>query len=213
VRIARAFLAVVPPSRVLDAVDEATAPTRSSPERLRWVRREAWHLTLQFLGRVDDPAALINALGAVASGAKPFRMQLRGAGAFPSPAQGSVLWAGVGDGTSEIVALAGAVADATAALGFAAEPESFHPHLTLARVRPPRRLVDTIASLETETWGPAWTVDSFALVQSDTRAQGAVYTDRARFVLEARQTPPQPPEAAPRGIETQHPGAKAHGDR
>jgi 2'-5' RNA ligase len=81
------------------------------------------------------------------------------------------------------VALAGAVIEAAAALGFAAEAKPFHPHLTLARVRPPRRLVETVTALETASWGPAWTVDSFAPMQSDTRPDGAISTQRARVSL------------------------------
>jgi 2'-5' RNA ligase len=181
--IARAFLAVVPPSEVLDTVEEATAPTRAADPELRWVRRGAWHITLQFLGRVEHVDVLVDALAVVAARSEPFSMQLRGAGAFPSAKRGAVLWAGVGEGTAEIEALAGAVVDATAALGFATEGKPFHAHLTLARARPPRRLVETVTALEPASWGPAWTVDSVALVQSDTRPDGAVYTQRAQVPL------------------------------
>jgi 2'-5' RNA ligase len=168
---------------VLDAIDRSIAASRDAEPERRWVRRDAWHITLQFLGRVERADVLVDVLAGVAARSRPFSMQLRGAGAFPSPKRGAVLWAGAGKGTAEVVALAEAVADATAALGFAAEAKPFHPHLTLARVRPPRRLVETVASLETASWGPPWTVHSFVLMQSDARPEGAFYTQRAQVPL------------------------------
>lgn len=181
--IARGFLAIVPPPDVLDAIDRSIAASRDAEPELRWVRRDAWHITLQFLGRVERADVLVDALVGAAARSRPFSMQLRGAGAFPSAKRGAVLWAGVGDGSAEVVALAGAVVDATAVLGFAAEAKPFHPHLTLARVRPPRRLIETVTAHEAASWGPTWTVDSFALMQSDTRPDGAVYTQRAQVLL------------------------------
>ncbi len=48
----RAFLAIVPPSEVLDAIDGLLERPKSS--RFVWTRRDQWHFTLQFYGRVAD---------------------------------------------------------------------------------------------------------------------------------------------------------------
>ncbi|MGA0174704.1 MAG: 2'-5' RNA ligase family protein, partial [Phycisphaerales bacterium] len=58
--LGRAFLAVFPPADVVGAVDERLGPVRVLPAAagLRWVRREQWHLTLRFCGRVPDGDAL-----------------------------------------------------------------------------------------------------------------------------------------------------------
>src|SRR5688572_10977185 len=68
----------------------------ASPAGLRWLPPDNWHLTLQFLGRVDDDAvarvcvACEQAAGATA----PFAIELGGAGAFASPRRARVVWIG-----------------------------------------------------------------------------------------------------------------------
>jgi len=61
-RLARAFVAVVPPDAVLDALHGQLASLTDEPSPLRWVPRHQQHLTLTFLGRVDDADALTDAL-------------------------------------------------------------------------------------------------------------------------------------------------------
>ena len=91
----RAFLAAVPPPAVLDAIAGLVdADTRRG---FRWTRREQWHVTIQYFGRVDDPDALIGALAAPLVDVPAARVQLQGAGAFPSPRRAVVYWLGVAD--------------------------------------------------------------------------------------------------------------------
>jgi len=181
--IARAFVAVVPPADVLDAVEDAARPLRLREPALRFVGREQWHVTLQFLGRVPDDLALSDALGSALTTVAPFDVRLGGVGAFPSVARAAVLWIGVAEGSESFGRLAAAVCDASASLGFAAEDRPFHAHLTVARAGRPRRVAETVTAFGVEPLGPRWTVDSVALVASDTRRDGAVYTEVARFPL------------------------------
>lgn len=68
----RAFLAVVPPPDVLDAVDGLF--DRSARSRFQWTRRDQWHLTVQYFGKVADADALVGALaGALGDAAAPTR--------------------------------------------------------------------------------------------------------------------------------------------
>jgi len=59
----RLFVAVVPPGDVLDRLAALRRPPRPG---VRWTRREQWHVTLRFLGEVDESAvpALVAALDA-----------------------------------------------------------------------------------------------------------------------------------------------------
>lgn len=181
--IGRAFLAVVPPDEVLDAlVDRIEAGRRLEPD-VRWVRREQLHITLQFLGPVDDVAALTDALeGAVAS-APPFEARLGGAGAFPRPQRASLVWTGVAAGEDRMTGLAVAVRGATAALGFEAEPRPFHPHVTMARLRRPKPLQALVETLSGEPAGPPFTVADIVLFRSETRSAGALYTTLEQIPL------------------------------
>lgn len=183
-RLARAFLAVVPSGPALDDVARRLAPLQEAEPRLRWLPREQWHLTLQFLSAVDDAEAVADAVGTAAVSVPRFSAQLAGGGAFPSPRRASVLWLGVRE-PEPLVALAGAIEHATAELGHRAEARAYHPHLTVARARRPcsvSRLVDELGGMGP---GPAWTVADVALVASDTRPEGAVHTEWDRRPLGA----------------------------
>jgi 2'-5' RNA ligase len=175
--IARAFVAVEPPAAVAVSVDErvrALASSRDAP-RLRWGRR--WHATLQFLGRVDDAAAVSEALARALRDVEPPTVRLGGAGAFPRARRGTVLWLGFAEGRDALCDLAGVVADATAPLGFAAEDRRFQPHLTLARAGSARDLRPLVDALGDAPVGAEWCVRSVVLLASDTRPDGARYSE------------------------------------
>ena len=149
---------------------------------LRWSGPEQRHLTLQFLGRVADADALVESVTESVQPRAPFVVALGGGGAFPSARRASVLWIGVHEGGDGLTSLAGAVADATVPLGFAVDDRPYRPHLTVARSARARDLRGVVDELAVEP-SPAWTVDEMVLFDSDTRADGAVHTERARFAL------------------------------
>jgi len=107
---------------------------------LKWVRQEHLHLTLVFLGSVDEARgrAVVDTIGRDVDAA-PFDMVFDGVGAFPPHGEPRVLWTGVTQGAAELVALHRELAPRAAALEIALEERSFHPHLTLGRWRESRR--------------------------------------------------------------------------
>jgi 2'-5' RNA ligase len=182
-RLARAFVAVVPTDAVLDALDARVRPLTGQAPALRWLPRNQWHLTLAFLGRVDDATTLTRALDTATRTVAPFTLELVGAGAFPAPRRASVLWVGVGAGGSALTALAAAISGATAGLTGSADDRPYHPHLTVARAGRPRRLAGLVETIGAAPIGPAWPVTEVALVESDTRPDGAVHTVREHLRL------------------------------
>ena len=177
----RAFVAVVPPEDVLDAIETRVVPARAPHDGLRWNRREQWHLTLRFLGPVPDVDALVGALrNALATAPAGGALQLGGAGAFPNARRASVLWFGVRSGGDALGAVAAAVESASVAIGFAPEPRPFAAHLTVARVPRSRDVTAVLAALGDDPVGEPWVVDDVVLIASDTRSTGAVYSEIAR---------------------------------
>jgi 2'-5' RNA ligase len=180
----RAFVAIVPPVDVLDAVEVSVAPLRGvAPPGLSWTRRAQWHLTIQFLGVVDDTKVLLDSLVGNLHGRAPVRLGLGGAGAFPSLSRASVLWIGLDDGHDALVSLAGAVERATEPLGFEPDVRAFHPHLTVARSSRARPLGSLVAALGDGPVGPVWDAHEVLLMESDTRPTGAVYREIAPVPL------------------------------
>ena len=60
-----------------------------------WTRRDQWHVTLQFYGRVADAETLAEGISAAAAASSPVQIAIRGGGAFPSPRRAHVFWLGV----------------------------------------------------------------------------------------------------------------------
>lgn len=158
----RMFVALYPPDAARAELREAIAPElRHTTRGLRWTPPDDWHITLAFLGDVDDTtvAALRARLAGI--GHPPLRLALQGGGSFGR----RVLWAGVGGDLAGLTTLADAVRKAAAAAGIALEDLEFHPHLTLARARRGRNLrplVDQLAGFA----GIPWQAQAVYLVES-----------------------------------------------
>ncbi len=180
----RAFVAVVPPPEVLDAVERVVAPVRPvAPPRLNWSHAGQWHLTLQFLGAVDDADELTDALRWGLHGRRPVALALGGAGAFPSISRASVVWIGLDEGEDDLAMLADAVQRATEPLGYEPEDRDFTAHVTIARSQRARPLASLVHSLGDGPVGPVFHVTEVVLMESDTRWDGAVYHEIASFPL------------------------------
>lgn len=181
----RLFLAVELPDAVRQGLDALQARLRDSWPGWRWVRPEGIHLTLRFLGEVDEATDAAARAGwrQAAAGCAAFRFRLEGLGRFPPGGRPRVLWVGVGEegSSGRLAALATAVEGAARKAGFAAERRTFHPHLTLARAKRGGR----------PQWGEgiepgieeAVAVDRLVLFRSELRPDGARYTALDSFPL------------------------------
>jgi 2'-5' RNA ligase len=183
VAIGRAFLAVVPSRRALDAVAEVVGTMQGREPAFRWTRRDGWHLTMRFLDRVEDEAALVAAVAGATRGVVPVTVRLRSAGAFPTARRARVLWIGVGQGADQLRALADGLDAACAPLSDApAEGGHFTPHLTIARLRAPADVRALLAAVDGPV-GPAWTAEELVLFESRLHGAPPRYVPRARFPL------------------------------
>lgn len=181
----RLFTAVIPPAPILDGLEVFVEPRRYADPELRWTLPDNWHLTLAFFGDVSDDRVepLVEALDGVRG--RPFPLVLDGAGAFPDPAAGRVLFRGVNDGATEITALARKVRTAADRVGVPSDNAKHRPHLTLARRRRAGELSRWLRIVE--SFPPArFEVDHFALIESELRPSGARYRVLRSFTLGAR---------------------------
>lgn len=149
---------------------------------------ENWHITVRFLGSLDEVTLdrLMAGLDETAPSGSvdyhlrpgPFTLALAGMGAFPRPDNATVLWVGV---ESEALAdLAAAVEDLATAVGVNPEERPFRPHLTLSRIRPPLDVSD----LTDVDWGRLrFDVDHLTLFRSEHRSGGVHYEPVERFSL------------------------------
>jgi 2'-5' RNA ligase len=152
---------------------------KKSDANVKWVKPESVHLTLKFLGYIDEEkiAPISEKIEKIASGISPFDIALSGIGVFPSWRQARVIWVGIEEGAENVKTLAGQVEEAMAREGFEKEERSFRSHLTLGRVRSPKnkeKLEKEALSIEVK---PAKShISKIILFKSDLSQKGAVYT-------------------------------------
>ena len=186
----RLFVACELPDDVRTALGHIQDDLRSASDggagRLRWVRPEAIHVTLKFLGAVAESRleAIRSALGAAVD---PFELRLRAGtlGGFGGTRL-RVLWVGLEGDVEELASLAARVEGALAPLGFPREGRPFAAHLTLARVpdqAPPaerRRLSELLERYRLPPQ-PSMVLTEVLLMQSVLGPGGSVYHQLASF--------------------------------
>lgn len=105
---------------------------------VNWVEPDNLHLTLLFLGEVDDrtlPAVCRTVQAAIAA-MRAFPLAVAGAGWFPNPRRPRVLWAGIDAGAAEVAALHAALEPPLLELGcYRREQRAYTPHITIGRLR------------------------------------------------------------------------------
>jgi 2'-5' RNA ligase len=152
----------------------------------RWVEARNLHVTLRFLGEVEEglAAELDEALAALSEPA--FTLALDGFGTFGGRRRAHALWAGV-ERTPALVHLRDKVDSTAVRLGLPPEARKFMPHVTLAWVKasPIGRLQDHIAGNSPFHAGP-WPVEHFTLFQSHLSRNGAEYEVLERYTLSSR---------------------------
>jgi 2'-5' RNA ligase len=184
----RAFIALELSSELrerLAAIQHDLRRLDPQAARLSFPRVDGIHLTLAFLGDIDEAlvADLHVTLGAALDGCQPFMIELRGCGAFPDFGRPRVLWAGVARNEA-LSDLAARVRAGLRTCGLALDDKPFKPHLTLARVKTsqPGILGACLKPHLSESFG-RMRVARVLLFQSTLDPGGAIYSPLAMWTL------------------------------
>jgi 2'-5' RNA ligase len=183
----RAFIAVDLDAAARAAAAEILRRLRGAPggDSVRWVRPEALHVTLRFLGQIAPAQVepLARAVGAQLAGLVPFALALGAVTLFPSPRRPRVVALEVGPQVA-LAELARAVERGVAAQGFAPEERPFRAHLTLGRVRNANGRAAALAphGLAAPV-GSHCPVSEVVLYRSELRPEGSLYTPLERIRL------------------------------
>lgn len=132
----RAFVAIELGWGTTGILERVIKHLKSQNPGIRWSQPEQLHLTLKFVGEVDNRQLpqLCDKVRAACSKTSPFSLELKGIGAFPLDKPPRVLWVGVDDGTDELRQLAERLDEELSSLGIPRETRQFKPHLTLGRI-------------------------------------------------------------------------------
>jgi RNA 2',3'-cyclic 3'-phosphodiesterase len=177
-RKVRTFLAVEVAAPIHAALVDLKHELERCDAGVRWVRDEALHATVKFLGGVEESAlpALRAAVADAIGGAVAPTAAVRGLGAFPNLKRPRVLWVGIE--CQPLTAIAAAIDRALEPLGFAPEARAFRAHVTLGRVNSMRNWSALEAPLQKHWRDDFGTCTLAGLIgfRSDLRRDGAVYT-------------------------------------
>jgi 2'-5' RNA ligase len=160
----RLFVALTPPSACVEELAAAVDDARRAAPDLRWAPPEQWHLTLTFLGEVEERMLPDLELRLARSAARhaPLNLKLAGAGRFGN----RVLWLGVHGDTDGLRKLAASVRAAARRARLPIEDRPYRPHLTLARARDPAADLRPVVQRMAGFAGLPWTADAVHLVRS-----------------------------------------------
>jgi len=179
----RCFVAIELPEAVKRELTRIQSQLKNAGNApAKWVDPQGIHLTLQFLGDVDEILIprVSEAVRLGCAGSAPFGLALGGPGVFPNPARPRVVWVGLTGDLDSLNRLQQGIEVRLKDLGFTPEDRAFTPHLTLARVReeaaPPER--QKLGKIVTE-FKPAaagFRVTEVSLMRSQLNPGGAIYT-------------------------------------
>lgn len=152
----------------------------------RPVPPEQIHLTLRFIGDIDN-ALFHDVRSALADvEAEAPTLSIRGVGHFPPRGAPRVIWTGV-EPLAALLAVRSAINRVLAGIGIGAEERNYHPHVTIARLKNSSigRVADFLTS-NSLLQSPPFTVTSFTLFTSTLTAKGAIHRIAADYPLRPR---------------------------
>lgn len=180
----RAFVSV--DIRPGESLISAVRDLQRSRADLKIVRTELMHLTLKFLGDTEEDLIgdLMTRIAGASEGVGPFSIRLKGMGAFPSLSNIRVVWAGIEDGRF-LTQIAEKLDSSMIDIGFERDKKGFVPHLTLARTRSPKNIINIQEILRTNaaTDYGEYEVDRILLKKSVLNPQGPIYSTVGEHLL------------------------------
>lgn len=184
----RTFIAVAVSDDILEQAVTLQSALAKSGAEVKWVDEESMHITLLFLGEVEDRElhSVCRAVQQVAAKLPAFAIQVAGVGAFPTPRRPKTIWAGITAGADELKQLHSKLEERMLDLGcYRTEERGYTPHLTLGRVKSEAAGATLAPEL---TKRLAWTggrtvIDEVLVFSSDLERDGPVYTVLGRGKL------------------------------
>ena len=132
----RTFIAVEIGSPAREVMLRLLKQLTSELDGVRWTQPDQLHLTLKFIGDIDNRTLpdICNQIRAACAGVDAFAASLKGLGAFPKNKPPRVLWVGLADGIEPLKLINQRLESSLAGVGIPSEGRAYAPHLTLGRI-------------------------------------------------------------------------------
>jgi 2'-5' RNA ligase len=166
---------------VVKGIRDVQNVLESTGAKLKSVEPENIHLTLKFLGEIDQ--SKVDEVAEVVEGMSfdAFSFKVEEVGVFPNLGRPATIWAGITDGVSDLAMVFEELDDRLSKLGFERERRRFQPHLTICRVKSGAnkgQLVDELLRVKDTVFGEV-AVDRVVLKKSVLTPSGPIYSTLA----------------------------------
>lgn len=184
----RTFIAIMLDGSLHNTLTEVVEKFASSKASVKWVAPENTHVTLKFLGNVDEERLpeICAACERAAEGFGHIELEMKAVGCFPDMNRPKVVWLGIEKGTEQVERLQEKVEAELERIGFAREERGFTAHLTIGRVKGRQGISNLCRLLEEErnVFIGSMRADKISVMKSKTLPTGAVYTELKAIPLE-----------------------------
>jgi 2'-5' RNA ligase len=174
----RSFIAVKISPDQREKLADLIKNLKKSGAEVKWVKPENLHITLKFLGEVDEKGLpnIFDSLEKSLTNEQSFQFNLKGLGCFPNLHRPRVIWVGIERGADDLSRLAGMVDDCMLGFGFEKEKRGFSPHLTIGRVKS-TRLIERLTGMfkNVEFLTESCIIDEAIFYQSILKPEGPTY--------------------------------------
>ncbi len=133
----RTFIAIEIEPSIKEKISNLIRELEKVGAKVGWVKKESIHLTLKFLGEIEEGKIrdVSEKLKLISSKIKPFRIKIEGTGWFPEKSSNPrVLWVGV-KFPEQLKILWEEIEREMGKIGFKQEEREFSPHITIGRVK------------------------------------------------------------------------------
>jgi 2'-5' RNA ligase len=133
----RTFIAISLPAHIKERLASLQNQLKATGADIKWVEPQNIHLTLKFLGEIDDEKLekTSSILENVAKDKNSFQIRIYSLGAFPKIISPRVIWVGIDKGDRQTQEIAKALEEKIVKIGIPKEDRAFSSHITIGRTR------------------------------------------------------------------------------
>jgi 2'-5' RNA ligase len=184
----RTFIAINLDGSLHKTLGEVMDKFASSKASVKWVTPQNVHVTLKFLGNVEEARLpeVFAACERAAVGFKPIELEVRAVGCFPNMNRPRVVWLGMEKGDDAVKELQHKVESELELIGFPREEREFRTHLTIGRVKGGQGISRLCRLLEEErnVFIGSMRAEKISVMKSKTLPSGPIYTELKAIPLE-----------------------------
>jgi len=179
--VVRTFIAIKLDGSLHGLIEKLINKLASSKAGVKWVVPQNIHVTLKFLGNVEESRLpdVYAACERAAAGSEPMELEIRTMGCFPGLNRPRVVWVGIEKGQEAVKQLQKKVEQELAIIGFPKEDRKFQAHLTIGRVKDQKATggLRNLIEEEQNVFIGSMRAEKFSVMKSRTLPAGPVYEE------------------------------------